>query len=282
MESSLTLFLEQISGYRLLTSDEERTYITQAQQGNTEARDIMIKHNLKLVVDISKSFMNRGVEIEDLIQEGTEGLMLAIEKFDLDTNFKFSTYSYYWIMQRVYKSVQSKSRNIRVPAYIHSLINKIIVAKDTLIEKELPPTIENITNFLNEDIEKVKVAYSHINWDLSWDFTLDDSVGIQDSFEQQTFVTPDKACLQNDFEKVRRNAIADALDTLSERAQEVLTLRYGLDEPDSLKGRTLKEVSEILGVSKERIRQIEKRALETLQAGGGRTDRRRRLREFVH
>lgn len=279
-KSALSMLLDDISQYKLLNEEEEKHHLRLAQEGDKESRDVMINHNLKLVVNVAKRFNNRGVELEDLIQEGSEGLIVAIERFDLKTDFKFSTYAYYWIMQRVYKVVQNKSRLIRVPVYIHELINRISIAKEELYANGEMPTLELIAAHTGEDLRKIKAAMRHMKRNLSLEYEKENSE-FSNTIEQETFDRPDVKFELNENLNDRQRAIFDALDTLSDRAQEVLILRFGLDGISSSDGRTLKEVSEMVGISKERVRQIEKKALETLREGGGRTERRRRLREYV-
>lgn len=279
-KSALTMLLEAISHYKLLDEQEERNYLAKAQEGDKEARDLMINHNLKLVVNVAKRFNNRGVEMEDLIQEGSEGLIVAIERFDLNSDYKFSTYAYYWIMQRIYKVVQNKSRTIRVPVYIHEMINRISIAKEKLFTEGISPTVEAIAKEIDEEPRKVKVAMRHMKRNLSLEYEKENSE-FSNTIEQNTYDQPEEKFEQDEEVGERKRAIFDALDTLSDRAQQVLILRYGLDGEGSKDGRTLKEVSELVGISKERVRQIEKKALETLREGGGRTERRRRLREYV-
>lgn len=279
-KSALTMLLEGISQYKLLSEDEERKYLNLAQEGDKEARDIMINHNLKLVVNVGKRFNNRGVDLEDLIQEGSEGLIVAIERFDLESDYKFSTYAYYWIMQRVYKVVQDKSRTIRVPVYIHEMINRISIAKEELHTNGIVPSVEAIAQFIGEEERKVKVAMRHMKRNLSLEYEKENSE-FSNTIKQNTFEQPETMYEDSEEVNERKRAILDALETLSYRAQQVLILRYGLDGEGKNDGRTLKEVSEMVGISKERVRQIEKKALETLREGGGRTDRRRRLREYV-
>jgi RNA polymerase sigma factor (sigma-70 family) len=279
-KSALTMLLESISQYKILDENEEREYIARAQNGDKKARDIMINHNLKLVVNVAKRFNNRGIDMEDLIQEGSEGLIVAIKRFDLNSDYKFSTYAYYWIMQRVYKAVQNQSRTIRVPVYIHEMINRIALAKEKLISNGFNPTVELISKEIGEEPRKVKVAIRYMKRNLSLEYEKENSE-FSNTIEQTTFDQPEEKIEQDEETVERKKAIFDALDTLSDRAQQVLTLRYGLDGKGSEDGRTLKEVSELVGISKERVRQIEKKALETLREGGGRTERRRRLREYV-
>ncbi|MED4285470.1 sigma-70 family RNA polymerase sigma factor [Priestia megaterium] len=277
-KSALTMLLEDISPYKLLNEEEEKAYLSLAQEGDREARDIMINHNLKLVVNVAKRFNKRGVELEDLIQEGSEGLIVAIERFDLNSGYKFSTYAYYWIMQRIYKVVQNKSRTIRVPVYIHEMINRISIAKEELYAQGKKPTVDAIAKLIGEEERKVKVAMRHMKRNLSLEYEKENSE-FSNTIEQETFDRPEVKFEQSEEVNECKRAIFDALDTLSDRAQEVLILRFGLDGVSE--GRTLKDVSEIVGISKERVRQIEKKALETLREGGGRTERRRRLREYV-
>ncbi|WP_088362439.1 sigma-70 family RNA polymerase sigma factor [Bacillus cereus] len=277
-KSALTMLLEGIAQYDLLTAEEERDYLQKAQRGDIDARDIMIQHNLKLVVNVAKKFNNRGVDLEDLIQEGSEGLIVAIQRFDLASEYKFSTYAYYWIIQRIYKVIQNKSRVIRVPVYIHEIINRISLAKEQLCKNGEKVTVSSIAETIGESEKKVKMAMRHMKRNLSLEYEKENSE-FSNTIEQKTFELPEIQFEKNEEDIDRRKAIFDALDTLSSRAQEVLYYRFGLDgKPE---GRTLKEVAELIGCSKERVRQVEKKALQTLKAGGGRTERRRRLREYV-
>lgn len=273
------MLLKGISQYQLLSVQEERKYLLLAQQGDLKARNIMVKHNMRLVVNISRNFINRGVELDDLIQEGAEGLIDSINKFDLNSKYKFSTYAYYWIMQRVYRLVQDKSKTIRVPGYVYENMKRILTAQEELYAQGIHPTPKKIADHLKMDEKKVNVAMSHMVHNLSLEYEYDKSEFLN-KLEQNTYSAPEEKCLENEEMNERKRAIFDALETLSEKAQDVLILRYGLDGKSE--GRTLKEVATIVGCSKERVRQLEKRALETLREGGGRTERRRRLKQYAN
>ena len=278
-KTALSLLLKGISQYRLLTAEEERKYIQLAHNGDIKARNKMVKHNMRLVVNISRNYINRGIELEDLIQEGTEGLIDSINKFDLNSEYKFSTYAYYWIMQRVYRLVQDKSKTIRVPGYVYENMKRILTAQEELYAKGVHPTPAKIAEHLKMDEKKVNVAMSHMVHNLSLEYEYDKSEFLN-KLEQNTYCAPEAKCLENEEMNERKRAIFDALETLSEKAQNVLILRYGLDGKSE--GRTLKEVATIIGCSKERVRQLERRALETLREGGGRTERRRRLKQYAN
>lgn len=283
-KNGMSLLMERVREYELLEPDETMKYIKMAQEGDLEARNKMINHNLRLVVNIAKDYINRGVELEDLIQEGVEGLIVAIERFEIDRGIRFSTYAFQWIRQRVYKMVQDKSRTIRVPVYIHEIINRVTIAREKLLmQGKDNPSTKEIADLIGEEERKVKIAMKHLKMNLSLEYEKDRS-DFTNLIEQNMFTVPEAKFEESQYVGDRKKAIFDALETLSDRQQKVLIYRYGLDQKDEdgfSKMRTLKEVSEIIGISKERIRQLEKKALETLKEGGGRTDRRRRLREFV-
>ncbi|MGF7535649.1 RNA polymerase sigma factor RpoD/SigA [Bacillus mexicanus] len=283
-KNSLSLLMERVKEYGLLEEHQANKYIKMAQEGDLEARNKMITHNIRLVVNIAKDYADRGVELEDLIQEGVEGLIIAIEKFEIERGNKFSTYAFQWIRQRVYKMVQDKSRTIRVPVYIHEIINKVSRAREKfLIEGKDNPSTKEIADYIDVEERKVKIAMKHLKMNLSLEYEKDRS-DFTNLIEQKTFIEPETKFAESQFVSDRNKTIFDALETLSDRQQKVLIYRYGLDQKDEdgfSKMRTLKEVSDIIGISKERIRQLEKKALETLREGGGRTNRRRRLREFV-
>ena len=259
--NSIKIYLKEIGKYPLLTREEENKIATAALNGDLEAKEKLINHNLRLVVSIAKKYMGRGLNLLDLIQEGNVGLIKAVEKFDVSKGFKFSTYATYWIKQSISYAIADQTRNIRIPPHTIKLINSIQkVEQSFLQEKKRKPKQEEVADILNIDIKKIKNAYFWIKDTTSLDIVIGDdedvTIGtlIEDKSIESDFLSIEK--------KETSEVIENVLNTLSEREKTVIIKRFGLE---GHKAETLDEIGKSLGLSKERIRQIENSALRKLR-----------------
>ena len=259
--NSIKIYLKEIGKYPLLTREEENKIATAALNGDLEAKEKLINHNLRLVVSIAKKYMGRGLNLLDLIQEGNVGLIKAVEKFDVSKGFKFSTYATYWIKQSISYAIADQTRNIRIPPHTIKLINSIQkVEQSFLQEKKRKPKQEEVADILNIDIKKIKNAYFWIKDTTSLDIVIGDdedvTIGtlIEDKSIESDFLSIEK--------KETSEVIENVLNTLNEREKTVIIKRFGLG---GHKAETLDEIGKSLGLSKERIRQIENSALRKLR-----------------
>jgi RNA polymerase primary sigma factor len=258
----LQLFLKDIGKVRLLTAAREVELAKRIERGNHRAKQEMVEANLRLVVSIAKRYRNQGLPFLDLIQEGTIGLDRAAEKFDYRRGFKFSTYATWWIRQAVARALADKARTIRMPVHVVEKLNTI-----TRAERELrarlarEPTAEEIGGALDltaNEIEQIRCS-AQTPVSLEKPIGDDDEFSFGDFIEDKSQPLPDEAAETN----MRKEALKQVLETLSERERRVLELRYGLDDEQP---RTLDEVGRTMNVTRERIRQIENSGLRKLQA----------------
>jgi len=266
--STRQLFMENIKSYikevrkiPLLTAKEEVDLSKRAQRGDKEARDHMIRANLRLVINIAKKYMYLGIPLMDLIEEGNVGLMKAVEKFNPNKGFRFSTYAAWWIKQSITRSVFDQSRTIRIPVYVNELLSKYKKTNERLMGKlKRMPTDSEIARSMRMTAEKVSKIRGYINKTSSLDAPIDDDGGneIIDLIEDKTTTTPEKE-IDQFFNKERLSGL---LGIVNERERDVLDLRFGLKDGNIY---TLAEVSKKLNVSRERVRQIEENALKKLK-----------------
>ena len=256
---ALQLFLKDIGKVDLLTAAQEVELAKRIERGDHGAKQEMVEANLRLVVSIAKKYRNQGLPFLDLIQEGTIGLVRAAEKFDYRKGFKFSTYATWWIRQAVARALADKARTIRMPVHVVEKLNKIVRSERKLrAELGREPTLEEIAEVASLPIEQAREVKAAARASAS----LDQPVGEQEEAVLGDFVAGDGPLPDEEVEvSLRSQALQAALQTLSAREREVLALRYGLDDHDP---KTLEEIGRRLGLTRERVRQIEVEALRRL------------------
>lgn len=261
-DDSVKMYLQQIGRIPLLNTHEEREIAKKIQEGDDAAKAQLVHANLRLVVSIAKKYVGRGLSLLDLIQEGNLGLIRAAEKFDYKRGFKFSTYATWWIQQAITRGIADKSRTIRLPVHMIETIGKVKKSTRELTEKlGRPPTREELANHMQVSLAKLRLAIKATQGTVSLEaplYSQDDQARISDTLVDPNTESPDSRVSQEnltqDLEKV--------LGTLRAREKDVLELRFGLRDGTK---RTLEEIGQLFGVSRERVRQIETRALNKLR-----------------
>ena len=272
VDEPIKMYLREIGQVPLLTHDEEIEYAKRAYEGDEEASQKLIKSNLRLVVSIAKKHTNRGLKLLDLIQEGNIGLMKAVEKFEYTKGYKFSTYATWWIRQAITRAIADQGRTIRIPVHMIETINKIKKESRIYLQetgKDASPEI--LAERLGMEVEKIK-AIQEMNQE---PISLETPVGSEEDSELGDFVEDQKTT--SPYEATNRAILREELDgvlkTLSPREEKVLRYRYGLDDSSP---KTLEEVGKIFNVTRERIRQIEVKALRKLRH----PSRKKKLEDF--
>lgn len=261
VEDSTRFYLKEISKIPLLSYEEEKALAQRISAGDKEAIDEMVKHNLRLVVTVAKKYKGCGLSLLDLIQEGNIGLIEGAKKFDLSKGYRFSTYATWWIRQKIGRALSDQSRNIRIPAHIAELTSKIKRAYGPLTQElGRTPTEEEIADYLKVDIDKVRVALDMSQATASLDVPVgeDDDATIGDLQPDNNAENP----YYNLVKEANKDIINSVFDTLGEREANILRLRFGIDTDHP---HTLAEVGEIIGVTRERVRQLEVKALRKMR-----------------
>ncbi|HHT96581.1 MAG TPA: RNA polymerase sigma factor RpoD [Clostridiales bacterium] len=260
-EDPVHLYLKEIGNYNLLTMEEEVDLAKRIEKGEDFAKQRLVESNLRLVVSIAKRYVGRGLSFLDLIQEGNLGLIKAVEKFDYTKGFKFSTYATWWIRQAITRAIADQSRTIRIPVHMSEVINKTYrVSRNLLQEYGREPTEHEIAEAMELPVEKVREILKVSADPISLDTPIgeEDDSHLGDFIKDETIVGPEEAAAYS----VLQDQIAKLLDTLTDREQRVLILRFGLLDG---RPRTLEEVGKEFNVTRERIRQIEAKALRKLR-----------------
>lgn len=267
------MYLKEIGKIPLLSSDEEMKYSIAAASGDEDAKRILAESNLRLVVSIAKRYVGRGLLFLDLIQEGNIGLMKAVEKFDYDKGFKFSTYATWWIRQAITRALADQARTIRVPVHMVETINKMArVQRQLTLELNREPSEEEIAKKMGIGVDKVREVMK-----ISQDpVSLETPIGEEDDSHLGDFIKDERSMSPEEYatNEILKEEIKSVLLTLQEREQEVLELRFGLVDGTS---HTLEEVGKKFNVTRERIRQIEAKALRKLRH----PSRAKKLKDFL-
>ena len=272
-EDPVRMYLKEIGNVPLLTTEEEIELAKRVEEGDEEAKKRLIEANLRLVVSIAKKYVGRGMPFLDLIQEGNMGLMKAVDKFDYAKGFKFSTYATWWIRQAITRGIADTGRTIRVPVHMVETINKTLRMTRTLLQElGREPTPEEVAERLNVPVSRVREVLK-----ISRDpVSLDTPIGEEDDSHLGDFIEDDSALSPSDSAafSMLREELGTALESLTDRERQVVQLRFGLIDG---RARTLEEVGKEFNVTRERIRQIEAKALRKLRH----PSRSKRLKDFL-
>ena len=273
IDDPVRMYLKEIGRVPLLSADEEIALAKRMEAGDEEAQKELAEANLRLVVSIAKRYVGRGMLFLDLIQEGSLGLIKAVEKFDYNKGYKFSTYATWWIRQAITRAIADQARTIRIPVHMVETINKLIrVSRQLLQQLGREPSPEEIAEAMEISVERVreimKIAQEPVSLETPIGEEEDSHLG--DFIEDQDAPAPAEAA---SF-MLLKEQLEEVLDTLTEREERVLRLRFGLDDG---RARTLEEVGQNFGVTRERIRQIEAKALRKLRH----PSRSRKLKDFL-
>ena len=273
IEDPVRMYLKEIGKVPLLSADEEVELAKRMAEGDEDAKKRLAEANLRLVVSIAKRYVGRGMLFLDLIQEGNLGLLKAVEKFDYHKGFKFSTYATWWIRQAITRAIADQARTIRIPVHMVETINKLIrVSRQLLQELGREPTPEEIAAELDMPVERVreilKISQEPVSLETPIGEEEDSHLG--DFIQDDNVPVPAEAAAQT----LLKEQLDEVLDTLTEREQKVLRLRFGMDDG---RARTLEEVGKEFDVTRERIRQIEAKALRKLRH----PSRSRKLRDYL-
>ncbi|HLC91832.1 MAG TPA: RNA polymerase sigma factor RpoD [Candidatus Saccharimonadales bacterium] len=261
-DDSVRLYLREIGKIPLLNAEEELALAQRVVSGDKIAKDKMAEANMRLVVSIAKRYVGRGLDLLDLIQEGNTGLLRAVEKFDPDKGFKFSTYATWWIRQAITRAIADQARTIRIPVHMVETINKLLRTQRRLTQElNREPTNEEIAAEMEIDVDKVehimKIKQDISSLDASVRDDEEDSV-LGDFIEDEDTISPEESATN----QLLKEHVKDMLGALTEREQKILKLRFGLEDG---KSHTLEEVGQEFNVTRERIRQIEAKALAKLR-----------------
>ena len=267
------MYLKEIGQIKLLTMEEELELADRISEGDQEAKNILAEANLRLVVSIAKRYVGRGMLFLDLIQEGNIGLMKAVEKFDVSKGYKFSTYATWWIRQAITRAIADQARTIRVPVHMVETINKLArIQRQLTLELNREPSEEELADKMGTSVDKIREIYKISQEPVS----LETPIGEEDDSHLGDFIKDESNMSPEEYatNEMLKDEISDVLLTLTEREEKVIRLRFGLEDG---KSRTLEEVGQLFGVTRERIRQIEAKALRKLRH----PSRSRKLRDYL-
>lgn len=273
IEDPVRMYLKEIGKVPLLSAEEEIELAKRMELGDQEAKKRLAEANLRLVVSIAKRYVGRGMLFLDLIQEGNLGLIKAVEKFDYRKGYKFSTYATWWIRQAITRAIADQARTIRIPVHMVETINKLIrISRQLLQELGREPTPEEIAAEMNMPVERVREILKISQEPVS----LETPIGEEEDSHLGDFIQDDNVPVPADAAAftLLKEQLEEVLGTLTEREQKVLTLRFGLEDG---RARTLEEVGKEFNVTRERIRQIEAKALRKLRH----PSRSRKLKDYL-
>ena len=260
--NGLKLYLQEISQFPLLTPEEETELGHRIKNGDKTAIDKMITSNLRLVVKIARNYMGIGIPLIDLIQEGTLGLQFAAERFDVDLGFKFSTYAAYWIKQQITKTITNDSRAIRIPSNVVNELSQLNKARQKfLTENDREPTFEELADMTNMSAEKLSDVLDVQQGVISLDKVIpdgDNEASLMDFIPDVGRISPEEYSRK----AARHDAILKVLDSLEPREKDILIKRFGLDDGTQ---KSLEQVGELVGLTRERVRQLELSAINKLR-----------------
>ena len=274
INDQVRMYLKEIGRISLLSLEEETALSERIATGDEEAKNILAESNLRLVVSIAKRYVGRGMLFLDLIQEGNIGLMKAVEKFDANKGYKFSTYATWWIRQAITRAIADQARTIRVPVHMVETINKLSrYQRQLTLELNREPTDEELAKKMGIPVDKIREVIKIAQDPVS----LETPIGEEDDSHLGDFVKDERSMSPEEYtiHEMLKDEISDVLLTLTEREEQVLRLRFGLDDGSC---KTLEEVGQMFGVTRERIRQIEAKALRKLRH----PSRSRKLKDFLN
>lgn len=261
-DSSIKLYMREMGAIPMLSFEEEKHYAELAAQGNQDAKNKLVESNLRLVVSLAKHYQGCGLSFQDLIQEGNIGLIKAVEKFDVSKGFRFSTYASWWIKQAISRALADQSRTIRVPVHIVENISKVKKAeRELMLKLGREPSVEDIAAALDMTVEDVKDIKTYMQDTTSLDIQVgdeDDGTTIGSFIEDTNFTSP----IDSMMEKADQETINAVLDTLPNREADILRSRFGIGTGKPM---TLEEIGQVYDLSRERIRQLEAKALRKLR-----------------
>ena len=255
----VSLYLNDIRKYEILDREEEEKLLLKVKEGDLEAKNKLIISNLRLVISVAKNYMNKGMTLIDLISEGNFGLIYAIEKFDMKKGFRFSTYAVWWIKQSITKAIICKGRGIRIPSYKYDLLSKVNrYVLNRVREEGIYPTVEEISEDLNVDKEKIEEIMVAFQDPMSLNASIGDDIQLEDIIANNS-----ETSIEDDIiEEMGREQVRQIVKVLDEREKQILKLRFGLDGEEI---HTLEEIGQTFNITRERVRQIEKKTLKKLK-----------------